>query len=430
VSNKREASLVFAYKNDLNNYSSGYYGVRPSYNKDSALIKLEKNLNPETAELYWFWPNDKAVENGEYGKKYNPYTGKYTDYTEQDSYIGFMTPKSTADYTSNQVPFTYYYYGILGADVNNTKRTLYSLKTWRNYFLQNFIIPFPKGYVFNGRKIKENCLIDILTGEIFFPAIYHPIDAKGNETASLLMPPIITPLGERVDYSTTNSSMDNNLTFNKSDINKFLTILNNNTRNFRMPSETASTINVFNKDVIIPAFAKTEDAENGIEGLWYSDNKAWFQGYKVSLVAAETYPETLKPENLDVAVKGDTHNTATNVTRFMEPDGERTNGNIQSEQVVHIYASYKNRYWTGTEWIEKDMTENNVSAYPNTKNYVVSIPLLKVYSNPVANDAYRLITIQNGDRLTVNKYLTRDEAWKYAEDLGWIDTTDAVSEVI
>ena len=49
---------------------------------------------------------------------------------------------------------------------------------------------------------------------------------------------------------------------------------------------------------------------------------------------------------------------------------------------------------------------------------------------PVANDAYRLVTIQRGDRIDVDNYLTKDEAWKYAKGLGWIDTTDAISEII
>jgi len=103
---------------------------------------------------------------------------------------------------------------------------------------------------------------------------------------------------------------------------------------------------------------------------------------------------------------------------------------LESEQVIHVYASYEGRYWTGQGWIRKEDTSSNISNYESTRYYVVIPATLKVYSHPVANDAYRTVTIQNGERVTVNKYLTRDEAWKYAEGLGWIESTDTLSQVI
>lgn len=436
ISNKRDSTVVFAYGNDLNNYHSDYYGAIPDtseYTNAATLVKITKNVNPLSSGLYWFAENDETVKNGSFPPDWTDGAGQ-KHHRENDKYVLVDVPETSSISYREDATVTEYLSGPVGR-ATDSKRTIYSLKKWKNFFLQNYIIPFPKGYIFNDRKIKENCLVDILTGEIFFPSKfpitrYLPNNGYYRLEKYVITPPIITKVGDRINYNGSGVSVDDSMIFDKTDINKFLTVVKNNTRSFRSPSNAATIMNTFNSNIVIPAFAKTEDGDHGVEGLWYSDNKAWFEAYRVSLVPAETYPEILKQENMDLAIKGDEHNSATEVTRFIVPSGNDSSGNITTERVVHVYASYGNRYWTGTEWIEKDMTETNMSAYANTKTYVVSKSLLNVYSHPIVNDAYRLVTIQNGDRLTVNKYLTRDEAWKYAEGLGWIDSTDALSEVI
>lgn len=349
---------------------------------------------------------------------------------------------SMITYLDLNVSYNYPFMGPRGS--RNTNGTLYSLKKWHNFFLQNFIVPFPKGYIFNGKKVKENCLIDILTGEIFFPSLF-PVTyindeyhtgiggSSGGENILskwVITPPIITKIGERVDYAGPGTAIDDTMIFDRTEMNRFISVSNTGTKNYRGPSDTATLLHRFAQNTVMPAFASTEDAEHGIEGLWYFDGCGWIRGHEVTIVAAETYPETLTPMNVDLAVKGTTHNTATDITRYLNPATDTGTGAIPSEQLLHIYASYDGKYWTGAEWIDIDTTETNVSTYPNTKLYVVSRPLLNVYSHPLANDAYRLVTIQNGDRISVDTYLTNDEAWKYAEGLGWVDSTDSLSEVI
>ena len=321
------------------------------------------------------------------------------------------------------------YIGPVGLSVNNNKRTLYHLKVWKNYFLEKYIIPLPQGYVINNRKLKANCLMDVLSGELYFPDVFEGIDDKGKVVYTTLRPPIITPIGTRIDYNSVSSSIDDALVFDKTDINKFISI-EQSTKSFKQPADTATELDTFATGFVLPVFYKTEDVEHGIEGLWYSDGKGWLQGYPVSLVADGTYPKELIKQNFDIALKGAVHNTAANISNYTKPTDATSNGQIQTEQVIHVYAEYDDRYWIGTGWVNIEDTSSNISSYEEEKHYVIVQPLVPVYSQPVANDAYRLVTIQRGDRIDVDNYLTKDEAWKYAKGLGWIDTTDTISEII
>jgi hypothetical protein len=437
VSNKRDASVIFAYGNDLNDYYSGAYGALPlnnEYTLKTNLVKMVKTTNPLTEGLYWFGRNDEVCRTGSYGTHTD--AAGYTVSNETYLYASINTPAEHIrwSYTTDGVNPTVvsgeqFYDGPVGSDVNNNKRTLYYLKAWKNYFLEKYIIPLPQGYVINNRKLKANCLMDVLSGELYFPDVFKGINNKGQVIYTTLRPPIITPIGTRIDYNSVSSSIDDTLVFDKTDMNKFITI-EQSTKSFKQPADTATELDSFATGFVLPVFYKTEDAEHGIEGLWYSDGKGWLQGYPVSLVADGTYPEELTKQNFDIALKGAVHNTAANIKNYTKPAGTTSNKQIQTEQVVHVYAKYNDRYWIGTGWINIEDTSSNISSYEAEKHYVIIQPLVPVYSQPVANDAYKVATIQKGDRVDVDNYLTRDEAWKYAKGLGWIDTTNTISEIV
>lgn len=443
VSNKREATTVFSYGNDLNGYYSDHYGVSQTPYVDSlgwtqstpGLVKMTKTTNPITEKLYWFGRNDEVCKSGNYGTYTEPYTG-YEYSKERYLHTTIDTPAVRVEwsYTVNPlnprwVTGAQYYDGPVGLNVNDNKRTLYHLKVWKNYFLEKYIIPLPQGYVINNRKLKANCLMDVLSGELYFPDVFKGIDDKGKVVYTTLRPPIITPIGTRVDYNSVSSSIDDALVFDKTDINKFI-VVERLTKSFKQPADTATELDSFTTGFVLPVFYKTEDVEHGIEGLWYSDSKGWLQGYSVSLVADGTLPKELIKQNFDIALKGTVHNTVANIKKYTQPAIYTSNRQIQTEQVVHVYAKYDNRYWIGTGWINIEDTSSNISSYEEEKHYVIAQPLVPVYSQPVANDAYKLVTVQRGDRINVDNYLTKDEAWKYAKGLGWIDTTDAISEII
>jgi len=164
ISDKRDSTVVFAYGNDLNGYESDFYGVAPQkvtrkwipnslseyggaaavgYNGKNELVKLEENTNLLTSNLYWFTRNDDVVRTGDYG------------HNKVDKIQAFDPLKVNYYYTT---PAGYQYswsqHGLIGPDTDDTKRTLYSLKEWKNYFLQSYKLPFPKGYIINGQKLK------------------------------------------------------------------------------------------------------------------------------------------------------------------------------------------------------------------------------------------------------------------------------------
>lgn len=449
ISDKRDSTVVFAYGNDLNGYESDFYGVAPrkvnrywhsnslseygggatvGYDSKNKLVKLEENTNLLTSNLYWFTRNDDVVRTGDYGHHQN--AARKTVSNEVYKIQSFDPLKVNYYYTPATGPqWSWSQDGLIGPDTNDTKRTLYSLKKWKNYFLQSYQLPFPKGYIINGQKLKQNCFVDILNGQIYYPGVFE-IYNKGQVVNRIIRPPIITRRTERIDYDTMSASLDDSLLFNKTDVNKFITTPSAVIRSYKQPSIVSTESDQYVSNLVIPVFYETNDIENGIEGLWYSDTKGWIEAYKVNLVPSGTYSGVLQKQNFDIALKGEGHNQVVDIGHYINPIILDTSRYLKSEQVIHVYASYEGRYWTGQGWIKEEDTSSNISNYESTRYYVVIPATLKVYSHPVANDAYRTVTIQNGERVTVNKYLTRDEAWKYAEGLGWIESTNTLSQVI
>ena len=89
-------------------------------------------------------------------------------------------------------------------------------------------------------------------------------------------------------------------------------------------------------------------------------------------MADGTYPEELIKQNFDIALKGTVHNTAANIRNYTKPTEDTSNKQIQTEQVVHVYAEYDDRYWIGTGWVNIEDTSSNISSYEEEKHYVIA----------------------------------------------------------
>jgi len=90
------------------------------------------------------------------------------------------------------------------------------------------------------------------------------------------------------------ASLDDSLLFNKTDVNKFITTPSALIRSYKQPSIVSTESDQYVSNLVIPVFYETNDIENGIEGLWYSDTRGWIEAYKVNLVPSGTYSGVLQ----------------------------------------------------------------------------------------------------------------------------------------
>ena len=295
----------------------------------------------------------------------------------------------------------------------------YYFKVWKNFYLENYYIPLPKGtWLPDGRQLPYNTFYDIINniwGDPISDDYIMDLYALGADH---------TQTNNKIDYFTA-------WNYNSEDINLIGKCIQANCPGYQYPDELSNQIATYANNEIMPLYKTTADTANHVQGTWYFNGYAWIPARLIQIQASNSFDIT--STSGIVALKGDTRNTSTTYNTYLNPTATSTSTKqtFTTETITNVYAISNNRYWSGKVWIPTEYTSNSTVA--ETKTYVVSVDYLNVYQYPIANDAYKVSQLQSGDRITSNAALTKDEYWKQININGtnyWIDSYNTTQELV
>lgn len=398
-SNKRNATFVHSYGNDLTGYSSKNQ-VRYKSSSQYISEEITKSLNLNDEKYYRLSGGQKALDK----ETLNVGCGGIEGFSKT-----YSSP--TGGGTENNTTGNYrHLYDTLW----------YYVKVWKNYHLEHLFVPIPKGtWMADGTQAPWNT---------FYDAITNTFCEAHSQTNSKLTPANIYKLGDDptiskpVDYFET-------WNFNYTDC-EYIVQTTAAVAGYKYPDELAIKVADYPSGTIIPVRRYTADAENRVLGEWYYNGFAWFKTDSTTILPTDSYViEDIVPGKT-VAIKGDSANTQVTYKSYLGPD-ETTVSNavtFKSEHTLRVDFKCGDFYWSGTScWIPIEYTEDNYSDI--NINYAVAIDTLTVYSHPIENDTYKTSVLLSGDRVTATKKLVKDEYWQYI-GIGWIYTYNTVSEIV
>lgn len=451
ISNKRNASIVYAYGKDLTGYQSPFYAINQGGGDGTATVSqpdekitYELNLTTKNYNLFrpfvwqaekfknynFFWNSMLSDGKLGYDEEYPYYKNAFRQSDLQYQYLGYdgstiyTNPEFSAYYWEDNkwksirvAPSRYpidpketsnYSYPMIAQ--GNKNYPFFYLKVWQNYNLIHYYVPVARGtWLEDGRQIQNNTLYDIITNTIL----------EGNEDIK------VYHTGTLIQDETEYSPFDA-WTFETTECNQPIKA-SKATIGYKYPDVLAKKLAEYEENTVMPAFKYTEDAKNHVSGKWYYNGYAWVQGSDVTMITDETY--TISEKRDTVALKGDELETAVTYKAYYAPS-TNSNSKITSfttETLTDIKAVCSSWYWNGLYWIPVSYT-SDYTTEDNTL-YVVASDYIAVYSYPLEKDAYRINRIQSGDRITSVKLLTKNNDWKYINKLGWIRASDALEPV-
>ena len=446
ISNKRNATSVYSYGNDITGFQSPYYVLRRSGGEGKTAVVKEKDVEitpildmrnkefdqlrqfkylAEIANEYQTWRKDVAGKtlSDEESYRYTNWTGgkAYSQPSHREG-LGTTVYIITAD---NDLfsPERMASENILEGDevVVGTKLTpFYYLKVWKNYYLEHYYIPVARGtWLADGRQIQYNTVYDVITNTI--------CEAKDATNTKLMSGNQIFKVGDEV--------LDKNIytpfetwTFNYDDC-EYTVKTTAAVKGYNYPDILSTQLIEYPIDTVIPVRRITADAINNVQGEWYYSGGVWFQSTDTTILPTDEYVITDIEPIRTVAVKGDTINTEKSYKGYLSPSADAASSKLtfKSEHTTQIYHECNDFYWVGTSgWVPKAYTEDNYIEIDTT--YVISIGNMKVYSHPITNDAYLVGGLVSGDRVKATRKLAKDENWKYI-GTGWIDTYNSAAEL-
>lgn len=458
ISNKRNATSIYSYGDDITGFQTPNYVLRSSggegktkevkendveitpildlRNKEFNQLRKFKHI-AEISNEYQLWKKD--IEGKTTDEEYNDTEQHYYYYLDWNGNVessapqhwtkeGYRVSQGNDLYTplklSSQLLTSRHTSSVDRPAVSIVEGTVtkpfYYIKIWKNYYLEHYYIPVARGtWLADGRQIQYNTLYDVITNTICEGLTEEDtLKMSGNQ---------IFKVGDEV--------LDKNIytpfetwSFDYTDCN-YTVKTTDKVQGYKYPDVLSTLVVEYPINTVIPVRRYTADAANNVQGEWYYNGSVWFQSTNTTILPTDEYAIVDIDPVRNVAIKGDTINKEVKYKGYINPSAEGVDNTLifKSEHVVPVYFECNDFYWTELSgWIPKAYTEDNYIEI-DTK-YVVSIGNMKVYSHPIANDIYRVSELVSGDRVTATKKLVKDENWKFI-GTGWIDTYNAAAEI-
>lgn len=298
----------------------------------------------------------------------------------------------------------------------------YYLKGWKGCMMAYYWVPVPKGYRYKiGDKVRQaytNGMLNLVNGKFkSFPDIEVYLATDGE-------------MSKPVDYFY-------NWTFNEIDAN-YIVKTNGSVNTYAHPDALALDVRTLPAGLVMPISKATSDASNNVIGEWYYSGDQWLKSNQVSIYAGLT-PARLTKLQQDICLVQPTDTNTDIYYVYLNPEAVATVGQATDTtysnmgSVITAYYNYVNGggekfYFDGNRWVPEKYTAFNTTEW--NKNYAVVPDNLTYYSQPIADDAYRIGSYHYGERITIPYVSTKNPVWGYT-GLGWVQLTAGnVSEVI
>lgn len=415
-SNKRNASSVWAEGNDLTNYQSDYI-------TNGTIIT--ETLNLENEDFYTFTYDQENSE-----------TPVYDHLSFIDQKIGTMQLYIVDESWTSVIQGSNYWFTQRAKEAE-TPNIYYYIKVWKDYFLQHYFIPLPKGYYLpDGRQVPYNTMYDVITNTLCeVTQIPYYASRTVNQGYTTTLSPVGYPqifrVGSPVIKDNQFDYFNDWNNYSVTDVD-YITKITTATISHKDPDVLAIDKNNLEVNLIIPVKGVTADAANKVKGEWYkSYDNSWFKSDTATILPSGTY--TITPCDKYIAIKDTAEyeeperNKVVTYYGYLNPAGDQATARVTTETAAHATAEHEDMYFIGNTWWPKSATEDNVEEIE--VNYAVSADRLPVYSVPIAKDEYKVDMLLSGARITATKKLTYDNYWQYI-GTGWVDIENNVSEVI
>ena len=282
----------------------------------------------------------------------------------------------------------------------------YYLKTYKNFYLQNYFIGVPKGtWLPNGERMPENGFYDLITQNTY-------VVVPGYSTGSYRMSGNTSPDAYVLGKPATGTPSDyfEGWDFISTDVN-YIGQTNGSNAIYKYPDIYSQQISSLNSSVILPITKETSDAANRVIGTWYFVGCGWIQANQVSLLPNGSYD--IQALSKTVTLKGDTSNTATTYYGYLGPNESmattHTGHKFTTEQRVKIYFECNDFYFTQYGWIPAAYTDDNI--VEDTNVYIVAVDSVNIYSCPIKSNTYKVKNELLGERLQAVGHLVKDPLW-------------------
>lgn len=212
-------------------------------------------------------------------------------------------------------------YSSYTLETYNTNNIIYYIKSWKNYYLEHYYVPLPKGYWLpTGGQMKNNGFYDLITKTVidsFAPLEYGITDSDSSLSVSrreMKLPNIY-----KLHTAAEGDSYDffNNWEYNTDDVD-YIVKTTAKTNAYKHPDVLSEVLTIIDKDVVIPVKKKTADSAHRVKGTWYFTGKYWIQAIAAPLFTYTDYPIGVLEKT--VTLKGDTSNTAKTYYGYRRPD--------------------------------------------------------------------------------------------------------------
>ena len=414
-SNKRNASAVWTEGNDLSNWQNDYM---------IGNVPITKTLNLENTNFHTFTYDSEDK------------TPIYENLYMGIQNIGAMQLYVINGYWTSTIQGSNYWF-TQGVKEVEKPYVYYYIKVWKDYFLQHYFIPLPKGYYLpDGRQVPYNTMYDVITNtlcEVAQIQYYSSHQPSGGyqTTSSPIGYPQIFKVGEPIVKDNQFDYFGDWNNYSVTDVD-YITKITTATTSYKDPDVLAIDRNNLQVDLVVPVKGVTADTAHRVIGEWYKvyDN-SWFKSEAATILPSGTY--TIIPCDKYIAIKDSAEheeperNKVVDYYGYLNPDGDQATTRVTTETAAHATAEHEDMYFIGNTWWPKSATEDNVEAIE--VNYAVSADRLPVYSLPIAKDEYKVDMLLSGARITATKKLTYDNYWQYI-GTGWVDTENNVSEVL
>jgi len=193
---------------------------------------------------------------------------------------------------------------------------VYYIKVWKNYYLEHYYVPVPKGYWLpNNTQVTYNTFYDLVTQTICTKSTLQYNYTYSN--GSITLPnnyPDIYKLHQPAIGSGLDIFEDWNYTIVDTDR---IIITTSRISAYKHPDILSGVLATIDKGTVIPIKKMVLDsAEEHVQGLWYYTGEYWIKANSTEITTLDT-PVTEIQKTL--ALKGDESNTAATYYGFRRP---------------------------------------------------------------------------------------------------------------
>lgn len=411
------------YSSDQKPPKANDYNVTNFSNKrhpSQATISYYGNDFAKTQTEYLFSKREidvLGVNKGEYSHYNDKFDAEYLNIG-----AGYPVQQETVGGTS----FTYTKPGT----TESQHRVFYYVKVWKDFYLQHYYVPLPKGYRLpNGTQIQYNTFYDLITKTIADkPTFSRNVTVY---SGSEMLYPDIYRLGKDTTIDTPADFFEG-WSFNSTFVNYVGKILTNKTIVYKDPDVLSIQLKTLQNDMVVPINRVTSDEANYVKGTWYHINSGWIQATDVELLPNDTL-DGLEEKTGIVALKGDQSNNAVTYYGYLEPNEEKVSNynKFTTETILNIYYKCGDFYWVGDQWIPISYTDHYINELEQETTYIVSVTSLDVMKYPITDLArtYRVYNVLSGERITAVASLGKDADWLKLKDGNWIYRNNNLTEL-